>query len=390
MKFKLNYTITLLFLSVVLGVLSCGSQDYPDVNSYDSSLGTLQSFVIRPGLNMVLIEGVIDDPNISEVVIYWNDQSESVTVPVVNGSISVQIDNLQEKLYVFEAMTLDSNGKSSELISAGTEVYGSTYVESLENRIISSSNLVDSDLNITFEVAEFSKGILGTELIYENTNGEDVELTISPNSNVLNISDFTSGSALKHRSYYVYSPLSLDTIYTEYTTHKPFVLPVLGNSAVPFIAEVVSGRWGTLAEPWITNDAAKNHGGLGGWDEWNGNIFNLESGWGSPYIENGKIYQVVEAEPANYRLTVEILSTNHNTNADGAYFVITKGNVGLPNVADVETAPEVIGYQRIGVAGTYTVDFVLDETSEICIGEVATMNGNLFCNITSWYLGLAN
>ncbi|GAA4307058.1 DUF4998 domain-containing protein [Aestuariibaculum suncheonense] len=390
MKLKLNYAVTLLFLSLILGVLSCGSEEYPDINNYDDSIGVLESFVVRPGLNMVLIEGVIDNPSISEVVIYWNDQSESVAVPVVDGAISVQIDNLEEKLYVFEAKAKDAQGKSSDFITAGTKVYGASYVESLENRMISISDLVDSYLSLTFGNADLSTGILGTELVYQNTEGENVELTIDSKKNQINISDFMSGSTLKHRSYYLFSPLSLDTLYTDYVKHKPFVLPELGNAAVPFIAEEVSGRWGTLAAPWITNEAAKNHGGLGGWDEWNGNIFNLESGWGSPYIVDGKIYQVIAAEPANYRLTIEVLSTNHDSNPDGAYFVITKGNVGIPNVVDVESASEVIGYQRIGAAGTYTVDFVLDESSEICIGEVATQNGNFFCNIISWSLGLSD
>lgn len=390
MKFKINYAIRLLFVSLVLGVLSCGSEEYPDVNNYDESLGEVKSFVVRPGLNMVLIEGVIDDPNISEVIIHWDNQAESVTVPVSDGGISVQIDNLQEKLYVFEAKAVDAQGKSSEIIRAGTEVYGTTYVESIKNRTILSSSLEESSLSISFALTDETSGILGTELIYTNNEGEEKEVTISTNRDLLNISDFMSGSTLKHRSYYMYSPLSLDTLYTDYTNYRPFVLPVLQNAAVPYVASETSGRWGTLGEPWITNDAAKNHGGLGGWDQKNGNIFNLESGWGSPYIVDGKIYQVIDAPPANYRLTVEVLNTNHNSNTDGAYFVITKGNGGLPNVADVETAPEVIGYQRIGAAGTYTVDFVLDESSEISIGEVATQNGNLYCNITSWSLGLAN
>ena len=95
MKFKINYAIRLLFVSLVLGVLSCGSEEYPDVNKYDESLGEVKSFVVRPGLNMVLIEGVIDDPNISEVIIHWDNQAESVTVPVSDGGIYVQIDNLK-------------------------------------------------------------------------------------------------------------------------------------------------------------------------------------------------------------------------------------------------------------------------------------------------------
>ncbi|WP_066220271.1 DUF4998 domain-containing protein [Formosa haliotis] len=391
MKTKLNYVITLLLISVLFGVTSCNSEDYPDVNNNDDSLGEIKSFIVRPGFNMALIEGIIVDPNISEAIIYWNDQSESISAPINNNNISVQIENLQEnKLYTFQIKSLDAHGNNSNFVSAGTTVYGPNYVRELKNRNISTSKLNGTNLNLSFSSADLTSGILGTELFYINSEDIEKEILIDPNNNDLYISDFKSGSTLKHRSYFVYSPLSLDTLYTDYTTHKPFVLPVLGNASVPYLASETGGRWGTLAEPWITNEAAKNHDGFGGWDEKNDNIFNLESGWGSPYIVNGKIHQVINAEPANYRLTVEVLNTNHDTNVDGAYFVIAKGNTGLPDLEEIETSTEVIGYQKIELSGTYTVDFILDESTDISIGEVTTQNGNLYCNITSWSLSLAN
>lgn len=102
-----------------------------------------------------------------------------------------------------------------------------------------------------------------------------------------------------------------------------------------------------LAEPWITNDAVKIHNGYGGWDEWNGNIFNVESGWGAPAITNGKIYQVVEeVQPSTFVLNVNILNTNHQpTDEGGAYFIVVKGE-GLPDVEELESSPEVLGYKE--------------------------------------------
>ena len=136
----------------------------------------------------------------------------------------------------------------------------------------------------------------------------------------------------------------------------------------------------------------KIHNGYGGWDEWNGNIFNMESGWGAPAITNGKIYQsVTNVQPASYILNVLIRDTNHSlTDEGGSYFVVAKGDA-LPDVSDVQTADNVLVYKRINAAlgneYTYRLEFSLDENSTITVGQITTQkdgNPGRFCNVRSW------
>lgn len=392
MNSKKHYAIKLIILSLFLTISSCDD----DYSMYSSNNGSntateISSLEIRPGINMVSIEGKLDDANMSEVKIYWDNKSQSVTVPVTHegeeNSFATEINNLDEKLHIFEILTVDSDGNNTELASGGAKVYGETYLSSIENREIVTSELKYSLLNFTFNPIALTTGILGTEIIYTNDQNEEIAIFNSTNNTKIAISDFKSGSTLKYRTAFKYSPLALDTIYTDYTNHKPFVLPILQNAAVPYIAEEAGSRWGNLGAPWITNDAAKNHGGYGGWDQKNGNIFNLESGWGAPEIVNGKVYQTISLEPATYQLKVTVTATNHSlADEGGAYFVISSGN-GLPDVEDLNTATGVLGYERIESVKVYSVEFTVAQASEVSFGELTTQStAGRYCNIKSWEL----
>lgn len=360
-----------------------------------SYTATIDSLQIYSGQNRVKLEGlIIGDPKVAEVRVYWNNNNDSISIPINRSgnidAVSQIIDGLDESIYNFVVRTFDAEGNSSIPVSRTAEVYGNRYIASLFNRPLDKNVLIGSELTITFADMDRGTGVQGSQVEYTNTSDELTMVYVDIEESVLVIPDFKGGTSFRYRTAFKPVDDAIDDFYSGYDEITPIQAPVLGNAAVPFIAsETDGGRWGTLAEPWITNEAAKNHGGYGGWDEWNGNIFNLESGWGAPFITDGKIYQVVAAEAATFHLKVEVLSTNHDANADGAYFVITKGD-GIPNTADVTTAPEVLGYKKIGTAGSYTVEFTVDEPTNISVGQVTTQNGDHFCNITSWEIVVAN
>ncbi|KJD34691.1 hypothetical protein PK35_02715 [Tamlana nanhaiensis] len=359
--------------------------------SYTAAIDSLEIF---SGQNRVRLEGlIIGDPKVTEARVYWNNNSDSISIPVSRtgnvDAVSQIIDGLDESIYNFVVKTFDAEGNSSIPVSQTAEVFGDRYIASLFNRPLISNILVGNELVINFAEMDLNSGVVGSEVQYTNTSDELVTVFVNITEPSLTITDFKEASSYQYRTAFVPVETAIDNFFTALEEVKPVPTPVLQNAAVPFVAAESSGRWGTLAAPWITNDAAKTHDGLGGWDEWNGNVFNLESGWGAPHFTDGKIYQVVNAEPATFYLKVEVLGTNHASNADGAYFVITKGD-GIPNTADVETAPEVLGYKKIAGAGSYTVEFTVDETTDISVGQVSTQNGDHFCNITSWEIIVAN
>ncbi|MCX2679824.1 DUF4998 domain-containing protein [Galbibacter sp. EGI 63066] len=227
---KQKHLIKLLLFFLLISTFSC-EDEYPVLNNQETSLGGLESLEIRSGLNKVLLKGVVKDPNVSEVKIYWNGRSKSLVVPVSTSSkvdtIQEIIDNLEEKIYIFEAQTFNDAGESSEVVSAGAQVFGSDFVNNAGNREVLGNALVDSLLDVTYSLADKTSGIIGTKFIYENTSGESKELFLGPDDNSISISDFKSGSSYKYRSLFVPSLLAIDTIYSEYAESTPVPMPKL-------------------------------------------------------------------------------------------------------------------------------------------------------------------
>lgn len=389
-----NYLKIIVFSFILLAfsITSCDSDD--DVialNKQEEKLQKINSFEVNPGKNRVVIKGIVQGTMAEEVKVFWEDENQSISIPVNNSegndTILRVIENLEEGIYEFEAVTVSKEGNISEKMVARAEVFGSSYEAVVKKREIASNILRESNLDIDFEEIDRTTGIKGTEFYYQNTAGKEVSLFVDSEKENLSIYDFKNGTSYKFRSVYIPAPTSVDTFYTAFETVTPVTFPELKNASVPFEATAIQDRWGILAD-WTTNEAARNHDGYGGWDEWNDNIFNMESGWGSPAITNGKIYQTVTAGEGDFILQVELRDTNHNAaDEGGSYFVITNSDT-IPDTEMVETSPDVIAYQRItDETLSYQIPFSITSKTEITIGQVSTQWGETpgrYCNIISW------
>ncbi|AXP81479.1 hypothetical protein CJ739_2406 [Mariniflexile rhizosphaerae] len=154
--------------------------------------------------------------------------------------------------------------------------------------------------------------------------------------------------------------------------------PYFKNASAPFDKVFDNGRWSTPAD-WVVNEGAKSHGGQGGLD---GDLFNLESGWGAPPIINGKIYQTMFLEAGTYTYGINIKETNYEgaiANKEQAYFVVAKGST-LPDVIDVETSSETIVYERINKDNgvNRSLGFTLTEAAQVSIGVETTNADNSY------------
>jgi hypothetical protein len=107
------------------------------------------------------------------------------------------------------------------------------------------------------------------------------------------------------------------------------------NPGYSFIASSIdpSGHWGTLAA-WTTNTAALSHNGNGGYDsDGDGINMDLESGWGSPQILNGKIYQNIKLPAGSY--TFDIAPFVWQGTKDIAYVVVAPNSNSLPDYSAI-------------------------------------------------------
>ncbi|HMI02715.1 MAG TPA: DUF5013 domain-containing protein [Pedobacter sp.] len=142
-------------------------------------------------------------------------------------------------------------------------------------------------------------------------------------------------------------------------------------------AQRFGGRWGIVAD-WRVNAAVKQReGGMGSWDEWQGNSMSLESWGGEPDINNGKIEQTslipVEAGQYYYELKYWDYQIKDNT-----YLVAAKGDA-LPDIDKVTTDPNVLGYLKIfgnqdgGTGPLLYMPFKVEVTQPVTFGFVSTM-----------------
>jgi hypothetical protein len=341
----------------------------------------------------------MSDPKVKELRIYWNNKKDSVVVPIIRTSgidaVTKIINNLEENIYNFEFRTFDAKGNSSIPVNASAEVYGDRYISSLINRPVLNYSLVESDLKVNYVNLNTDSGALGTEIEYTSSSDELKTIFTDISKTNVVINDFKSGSTYRYRTLYKPVPKAIDTFYSAYKEVKPVLTPVLLNTKQPFAySSYDGGRWGVLAG-WTTNAAAKNHNGYGGYDggccgKANNATVNFESGWGSPAITNGKMYQTVTVVPATYQLKVTVFESNHEQNDPGGFYIIvSKGNVELPNVESVTTNTEVLKYKRVlsnGIGNTeYILEFTVDQTTPITVGITTSQpDWGRFCTISSF------
>jgi len=254
---------------LILGVYSCAIND--DYKSFAeggeiSYTGKISELKVYPGLNRVLVEGlIVSDPKVSELRVYWNNGNDFIVEPVNRTSgedeISFYINDLPENIYNFEVVTYDNLGNASLPVSVNAEVYGKRYIESLVNRPIVSSGYIGNDLTVEF--AEFNAvGLQYTELEYENSVGA-VIYRVENNIKTVSVHDYEPGTPFKVRTFYIPVEEAIDIFQTSDIVVTP-------ETAVPFNAiTLVNGDFaansGTKIENWNGSGAGNNAIDIPGW-----------------------------------------------------------------------------------------------------------------------------
>ncbi len=380
---------------LIMALWSCSEMDaYKDFipNGEKTYSGKIDSLQIIGGENKVMIWGLFKaDPKIEQARISWNAGAESITIPV-NRTSAVDtlkhiVEDLGENNYTFEVVTIDNQGNESVPVYATGSAYGERYMAALNQRPMESSNLTvwDSNTKLVFGEIDSDEGALYSEVYYTDANEEEHIIQVPLETTEVVLENYQVGDEFKVRTFYKPETHSMDTFPSSYNAVVPKVT-YMRNMQVPFEAEAKSGRWGNLAH-WTTNDNAKIHGGYGGWDEWNSNIFNLESGWGAPAVNNGKIYQTFEVPAGSFTFRIKDLRDTNLTEDDNAYLVVTEGSE-LPDVEDIDSA---IGYAHIvngKSLGELKVDFEIEEGPvQISVGYLTTQPDGWpgrYCNIRAF------
>lgn len=350
--------------------------------------GKLDSAKIFSGKERIQVYGLLNsDPKIVALKVFWNDQKDSAVYEVKPATMDTFRQEIQmpEGIRPFTIRTYDAKGNSSVPVLVTGVSYGAAYRRKLANRAINEVVFGAGFAQITWEQVDMNIGGQYTELEY--TDSGRVKHKIIPVTQTTTVLEgLDTSTVIRFRTIFKPEKTSIDTFAVPYTERFLKIVPQLKNRRVPFIATSRNGRWGTLAD-WQSNSNVKIHaGGHGGWDEWNGNIFNVESGWGAPAVTNGKIWQNMTVDPGTYIFEISDLRDTNLLESDNTYIVVSDGN-GLPDVAQVATA---IGYTKIfnGKAVTaMKVEFTITQRKEISMGYLTTQADGTpgkYCNIIAF------
>lgn len=141
-----------------------------------------------------------------------------------------------------------------------------------------------------------------------------------------------------------------------------------GNPFITSTASLVGGRWGSL-KYWTANAGALSHSGVGGYgSDGDGQTLDLESGWGSPHIYNGKVYQTITLLAGNYAFDPCGGSWIWQGTKDPAYVVVAPNSDTLPDYTNIVGNGSIL-YQLIA-SPQIKVSFQLSTSTKITLGFV--------------------
>lgn len=250
------YSLTT-FLASVLSFFSC--EDFMDIHKEYIEGGEIiyapkpDTISFIAGKDRILFNcRTYNAPNVRTIDVYWNDGLDSLIIPVELNtsydSISVVLENMEEKSYSFNVRTTDNYGhKSLYLTDFGTS-YGNIYQSTLNDRRIKSVSL--SDEAGTIEWFSAPGGLVRNEIRYIKTDGSQVVAEMSSVDYTIKLSEVKPGSPFEYRSLFIPEEASIDTFATAWKTFE-----------TPFPEEYKydTSSWTVLS----ASDESGDHGGKG-------------------------------------------------------------------------------------------------------------------------------
>ena len=243
------------FVASVLSFTSC--DDFMDVHKEYIEGGEIIYAPKPDTINFIAGKGRIlfncrtyNAPNVRSIDIYWNDGLDSLIVPVElktgYDSISVILDNMEEKSYTFDVRTTDNFGhKSLYLTDFGTS-YGEIYQSRLSDRRIKTVSLSDKGGVVSWYFAPGD--LVCSEIRYTKNDGSQSIVETSSTKDVVELPEVKPGSSIEYRSLFIPETVAIDTFATAWKTFE---------TVIPEEYKYDSSSWTVLA----ASDESADHGG---------------------------------------------------------------------------------------------------------------------------------
>lgn len=215
----------LVLLVAVAGWIGCSKmEDYHQdfiKNGEIVYTGRADSLRVYPGRNRIALSWLLlSDPSIVQCKVYWDDRSDSVTIPVKRtagvDTVKIVLNNLTEKAYTFDIYTYDAAGHSSVKVDTIGMVYGDNYAGALFNRPFKS--ITHSTDTARLEWSGVSSQCIGVEIHYTDRQGLARTIWSYPADKLTKLPLLSKGSSFTYRSLFVPARNAIDTFYTAYET----------------------------------------------------------------------------------------------------------------------------------------------------------------------------
>lgn len=209
------------FVISVLSITSC--DDFMDIHKEYIEGGEIIYAPKPDSVSFIAGKGRIqfncrtyNAPNIRSIDVFWNEGIDSLIIPVEMktgyDSISVILDNMEEKSYTFNVQTTDNFGHKSLFMTDFGTSYGETFQSTLNDRRIKTVSL--SDKEGTIEWYSALMGLIRNEVRYIKNDGSQVIVGMPSSDHQLKLPDAKAGSSFEYRSLYIPEEECIDTFAT--------------------------------------------------------------------------------------------------------------------------------------------------------------------------------
>jgi hypothetical protein len=166
-----------------------------------------------------------NSPNVRSVNLYWNDDRDSLIVPVTPttglDSTEVLLTGMPEKSYTFHVKTVDKYDHTSLITTDFGTSYGATFQGSLLHRRIREVTLTGEDGKISWYAA--AENLVGNEIRYETPAGEKAVVWMPATEEAVVCPGARAGSTFEYRSLFIPEEAAIDTFAVDWTVcETPF------------------------------------------------------------------------------------------------------------------------------------------------------------------------
>lgn len=311
------------------------------------------------------------DPSSYNYTVDYDNNRVNIKLSVETGAVVGGLLNPIANSQPYSVDILANNDTITKMLSDGTldpatNILMPASMYTLPAKVdVSADRLNGSSFSLSVDISQLKSPeyidknlVLAVQLV--NPTGYDLNLSLATTIISIDINDLVMGPPNNVSAQYL----------TNYTS--PFESSALQPG---------QSRWGNLAG-WTANAAVLSHGGYGGYgSDGDGKLIDLESGWGSAAIPNGKLYQTITLPAGTYSLNVTWIWASilwSPNSADGSAYVVVSPGSDLPDYNNIEGNSSIFYYKMAGSLSNGSIQkviFTLDETTKVSLGFVVNYPG---------------